>query len=830
MRFADPQACPECSGAIAGDPRCPSCGLDLTSTEIRQLWQLLLQADALVARAPHVNPAVGAAPAGAAGAPAPAPDPSSAPPPPSFPAEPTPLPFPRGKERRWSVGTILLVLGAFGLIVAGLIFVTRSWADLGLVGRTVILSGVTAIIGALGVWVTRRPLRASAEAVWTIFSALLTLDFFAARHEGMLGLGDLQPGWACVVWGAVLLALGCGIVHLAREHVGTDLVAPAVVAGLGIALSGIGAAFAPDGWEVFWRAFLGLVVTGVLGLAARPSNVRIVTLAARFVVGVFYLFAFVTAAVELIDHPALDDLVSDRHGLPLALMAVASVAVAAVVRPLRPPAVALSVLALAGLVIAPSTEGWWPEGAWLSVAVLAVALAVAAARGTSDWIRGIRLGTVPVVGALGILLLAWLAQSIGTMAMAVDDAWSASWDARPTLDGLPDTTTWPVFVVVAAALVAVAFLLRWPEAAALVPHARSTLLILAAVGLLDAVVAGRLPVWLAVTALLVAAVALVIPRNWWRTDLCAPTSAALATAAALLAAFSQEVSTGAWLTAAVVLAVLALMEGPLLLRLTYAAGATVLLLSGVASGIELAGTSDPVIAFVVLGVALALLTAAGSVLRGHPVRPAVESAAALGVFADLVAGGSTAELAARWTIAGVVIIALSLAVTDRRWYLWPGVAALVVAYILLIVDSGFSFVEAYTLPLGAGALGFGTFLVRRHPSQGTWPLLGPGLALSLLPSVPQALAEPTGLRALLLGIAALVVLAAGIRLGWQAPFVSGVTIATLLVLFNIGPYANAAPRVVLIAGVSAILLGVGITWEDRARDSRLLVKYVRSMR
>ena len=53
---------------------------------------------------------------------------------------------------------------------------------------------------------------------------------------------------------------------------------------------------------------------------------------------------------------------------------------------------------------------------------------------------------------------------------------------------------------------------------------------------------------------------------------------------------------------------------------------------------------------------------------------------------------------------------------------------------------------------------------------------------------------------------------------------------TLLVLFNIGPYANAAPRVVVIAVVSAILLGVGITWEDRVRDGRKLVGYVRSMR
>ena len=152
------------------------------------------------------------------------------------------------------------------------------------------------------------------------------------------------------------------------------------------------------------------------------------------------------------------------------------------------------------------------------------------------------------------------------------------------------------------------------------------------------------------------------------------------------------------------------------------------------------------------------------------------------------------------------------------------------AYVALIVDSGFSFVEAYTLPLGAAALAAGLYLLRSKPDASTWMYLGPGLALALLPSVPQALVEPTELRALVLGVAALVVLAVGVRLGWQAPFATGATILTLLVLFNIGPYANAAPRVVLIAAAGAVMLGLGISWEDRVRDGRKIVGYVRSMR
>jgi hypothetical protein len=237
-----------------------------------------------------------------------------------------------------------------------------------------------------------------------------------------------------------------------------------------------------------------------------------------------------------------------------------------------------------------------------------------------------------------------------------------------------------------------------------------------------------------------------------------------------------------------------------------------------------------VVPLVALVASLALVAAAGLWSRDHPVREPVEAAAVVATFIALVVEGSTGELAVRWTIAGVVVIALSFIVPQRRWYLWPGAAALVVAYILLIVDSGFSFIEAYTLPLGAIALAVGLQAVRKRPDESTWLLLGPGLAIALLPSVPQALADPTELRALLLGLGAVVALALGVRLGWQAPFVSGAVIITLLVLFNIGPYANAAPRVVLIAAVSAVLLAVGITWEDRVRDGRKLVGYVRSMR
>lgn len=844
MRFADPQACPDCRGAIAGHSTCPQCGLDLTMPEVRQLWQTLLQADELLARAtsrrdqagPVVPPTAPTQPTPPRAAPAPAAP--QAPPPPtpsadpyaSFPTGPQPSPAPP-RERRWSVGTILLTLGAFGLIVAGFIFVTRSWGDLGLVGRTLVLMGVTAVFVALGIWVTRRPLRASAEAVWTIVLALLTLDFFAARHEGMLGLGGMSIAWAWAVWGTVAVGLAILISLFSRPHVKADLIAPAIAGGIGITIGGIGAANVPPDGSLAWRSILALVVAGLLALATRPAGLRPMTLTARIVTAGFFVWAYAVAFFELVDHPALDELVGDGRGGPLALMAVAAMVIAWLVHQVRIPAVALAVVAVSGLVIAPAAAEWEPEGFWLALAVLASLLAMAAARGTDDWARGVRVGAIPVIVSLAALPVALLADVGEALGRAGDTAWSGAWDGRVDSQLAEDTAPWVVPIVLAALLVVAWFVPRWPELAKVRPHAWSVLAVVGGVGVIDAVVVARLPLWSAVAVVVLAAAALLVVHLRVPSVLLAgPASAVLTAAASLLAASHQGVSAAAWIVGALVLAGLALAKGPVELRHAYAVGGVGLGVAGLSATADLLDPPHAVPALVAVITSLALVAAAGLRWRDHPVRLSVEAAAGFAGFVALVTEGPSGELAVRWTIAGVALIALSFVVPQRRWYLWPGGVALVVAYVLLIVDSGFSFVEAYTLPLGAIALAVGLYAARRQPQTSTWLLLGPGLAIALLPSVPQALADPTELRALLLGLGAIVALALGIRLGWQAPFVSGTVILVLLVLFNIGPYANAAPRVVLIAVVSAILLGVGITWEDRVRDGRKLVGYVRSMR
>jgi hypothetical protein len=764
------------------------------------------------------------------------PAPPAAPPGPTFPAHPGwsgPPPrasAPPAPQRSWSVGTILLVLGAFGLVVAGLIFVTRSWDDIGLAGRTLILLGVTAVIGGLGVWVTRRPLRASAEAVWSVFLALLTLDFFAARHEGLVGLGSLEVSAGWVMWGLVALVLSVALSMWAKPHVSTDLVVPAVAAGLAIAAAGAGAGTVGDDWDVAWRAVTALVVTGLLALWTRPAGSRVMTTVARVVVAVFYVVAYVASLVELAAHPSLDQAAAGGHGAPLLLMGVASLVVAWLVPVARIAAVALAVVAASALVVTPVLDLEHDEAAWTVVTILAVVLAIAASRGTNDWVRGARLGAVPMVGAVAIVQLVLLGEALDTVGRIVDDPWRSGWDVRLDAAAVDDRAVWVVPIVLVGLLATTWFVAAWPELADVRPWRPALLGAALALGTVTSVVALRPPVWVGLAALLMtaAAVGALRVRHVWAVP--TPVALVLVLAASVLALASHGASAATWTAGGALLLGIGFVSTGQVVRLVHAAAGTLLLVSGSAAIVALTDVDDAAVPLVAVVVALVLMSAARLTAPEHPVSPAVEMAAGAALVVGLLTPAGSGEIAVRWTIAGVGLVALSLAASGRRWLVWPGMAALVVAYVALIVDSGFSFVEAYTLPLGVAGLAAGVLAVTKKPDLSTWALLGPGLAVALLPSVPQSLAEPTELRALLLGAGALAVLAVGIRLRWQAPFVAGATILTLLVLFNIGPYANAAPRVVLIALLGALSMGLGITWEDRVRDGRRLVTYVRSMR
>jgi hypothetical protein len=114
---------------------------------------------------------------------------------------------------------------------------------------------------------------------------------------------------------------------------------------------------------------------------------------------------------------------------------------------------------------------------------------------------------------------------------------------------------------------------------------------------------------------------------------------------------------------------------------------------------------------------------------------------------------------------------------------------------------------------------------------GTTTALGAGLGLALVPSLLWVLADPTGLRALLLGLGCLGLVAAGVRLRWTAPLLAGSLVGALEAVRLAAPYiGDAVPRWVLIGAAGALLIAMGVTWERRLKEARAALGYVRALR
>ncbi|MGJ9423379.1 SCO7613 C-terminal domain-containing membrane protein [Aeromicrobium sp. CF3.5] len=870
MAFADPHVCPDCRGPIEGTSVCSTCGLDLRDPQVRELWQTLLHADALLTAATSRRDAAHVGP------PAPQPPGPAQPQPPAQPQRPPapeytdPLPQPvtsdlprypgapptvqataplpvspplepaPARQRSWSVGTVLLGLGAIGLVVAAIIFVSRSWDSIGLVGKALVLAASTAAITAAAVWVTRRPLRSSAEALWAVALTLLAVDLLGARGEGLFGLDTVPWPWFVAATGVVIAVAGAVVVRGSRTWLEADLITAAVAAAAGIVLAGSGAATIGD-LQDFWHAFIALVVSGVLGLVLRFSGSTVIAWGARLVVAVWFAIAAVLAVQEAAEHPSLDALLTDGRGVPLLLMSLAALVVAATVPLARLAMTAVAVVGLSLLVTLPSGEAWTPEGGWIAVAVLVALVAWLGSLGTGPWLLGLRWGAG--VGGLFVLSLAvwWLADVLHVIGEA--------FDRFGELGSTVQVGTWvgeydPVATIIVAVALAVAAwsALRWLGKPAGRVHAAAMASVIA-IGVLGSVLAFDPPSWvLALELVATAAIAVAVslrrraPRVVWPDVFWVAAAASLVALGVSVAA--QPVMAATWIVVA--LGAGAVVAGPEALRVPLvppslkvlgrclAALVGPLLAGGLAVGVAAANGLQATSSLVaVVGSSLVLVAATRA---PEAVRPYLEGGAAAALTVSAVAPDSSLIASIGFTIIGVTACAIAAATVDRRWYVWPGIAAFVVAYVLLIVDSGFGFVEAYTLPLAAIALGGGVLLLRRTPSTSSWVALGPGLVLGLLPSLPQALADPTGLRALLLGLAATVTLAVGARLGRQAPFLLGVGVAALVLVFNIGPYANAAPRVLIISIVSAMFIGLGVTWEDRVRDGRKVMAFVKEMR
>ena len=215
-----------------------------------------------------------------------------------------------------------------------------------------------------------------------------------------------------------------------------------------------------------------------------------------------------------------------------------------------------------------------------------------------------------------------------------------------------------------------------------------------------------------------------------------------------------------------------------------------------------------------------LVLGAAMVVRPVVEREVAASAAAVLAVAGSVMGVGTIDqtwLAIYLTIAGVIATASSLIHPSRRYLAWAGLALLTLAQWIRLQQIGVDTVEAYTLPLALVLLVVGTVALLRGNGS-SLATLTPGLGLALVPTLLQVLVDPLGMRAVLLGLGCLVLVAIGLARGWAAPLLAGAAVGALIVLRQ-GTLAQVIPQWVLIGLVGVALTSSGSRGSSASRSS-----------
>jgi len=197
---------------------------------------------------------------------------------------------------------------------------------------------------------------------------------------------------------------------------------------------------------------------------------------------------------------------------------------------------------------------------------------------------------------------------------------------------------------------------------------------------------------------------------------------------------------------------------------------------------------------------------------------------------------ATAEGPLRLVATLVAVLALGLW-WSRAIVLWTttGLSA-VLALVALVLGSADP-VEAATVPLAAALLVHGIRTLRLRPELRTWPALGVGLALLLVPSLLFDFFGANALwRILALGVVALAVLLVGTRFRWQAPVLLGGVVLIVHAVAQLWPwitslYESASGLWWLWLGIAGVLLIViAATYERRIREVKAVALAIRALR
>ncbi|MFI0158627.1 SCO7613 C-terminal domain-containing membrane protein [Streptomyces albidoflavus] len=734
---------------------------------------------------------------------------------------------------------VLLVLGGLLLAVAAIAFTLFSWGELGIAGRSVVLAGVTA--GALGapVLLLRRGLGATAESVGAVALLLTVLDAYAL-HAAVLPEAD-GTGYAAFASG--VLAAGWAAYGVGVGRLRLPLPA-AVVAGqfpLVLGAWAAGGSALVIGWALLVTAAGSVVVAArVPGLAVRATawSGAGVTWAGGLLIG---LGESVSASGPL-----------DAAAPGVLLLGAAAVALAAAWRAPQEMAVTGGVVAglaaVAGVGGVLRTEVPW---SWAVVVYLVCGAALAPVARIAVVPRTVRGGVLgAAAGVTGVAVLAVLPSAAATLlgpAAVLTGLWAGAPDGTRELaagaGAWPDALSVPVVLLVAAVLLGAVYAslvqegrepAGWPGAAGagavgLVSAAVPVLLVSADVAYAAALVVDLL----LVAGLLAAAVAVRrVPAAAGGTALwCA---VAVAAHAGLLALAAEPATYAVFGLLLVLFAASAARSREAVARsltLVLSVVCALVVASAAGASLELGAPRTAVLVLVVPAAVVVL----GLWVRTPAVVVPLEAGAG---FAALVALGLAvtdgAYLSLVLALCGVLAAATAVR-PERRpgaGYLAAGLFA--TATWVRLVSAGVTHPEAYTLPVSVIACAVGLLRRRTDPEASSWTAYGPGLGVTLGPSLLALWSDPHWQRPLLLGAAALAVTVTGAVRRLQAPLLLGGGTLALVALHELAPHVaqvfDALPRWSVPALAGLLLLALGATYEQRLRDARRLREHLGRMR
>jgi hypothetical protein len=652
---------------------------------------------------------------------------------------------------------------------------------------------------------------------------MLALDVVGAGSAGWFG--DAPDGTILGTAGLVTAAAAV-VLGLLRIAGRPRLVAPQIIAGIGLLAADAGLAGVTDHHLVVGHLFTALCLGAVvLGRAQRQPALLWSTGSAGALI--WFVTAF-GALLEALDRPTLHELWVDGAGWSLLVTAAALVAPGLVARHHQVLLAGASCTAMivTAVVTLPSIDAGAPTVGLVALATTALwVLALAALP------RSFRTVAIAPAG-VGSLILAGFAFT--TLAIAV-----ARWQqvaggySRPLDIRLfrPAPVTEPLLLVPSLLVIVVLVALLVPARGRRVLGVWLRIAgLLAGVGgaatLASYDVALAVPV--AVLALVaLAAVALALTSTGLLGNALAATAAVMSGAAALLATPNETLAlaTAAPLAAGL-LAIAVLGRHPRRKEVGGLATPPLLALA-VAAGVHVAGGGSPWVSVPVL-LAVGLLSLA---LPRLDVELSAIVVAVLTLPVSMTTAADPGALASVWlTVAGFLACATVLLHESRRMVAFAGSVLLLLATWVRLDDLGVRDPEPYTLPLAIGLLAFGLWRMQRSSEVGSLQALLPGLLLGTTPSLLWALADPVSLRALVLGAACLALTIAGAGLRWSAPLVVGATVGAAVVLREIGPYAGDVPKWVWIGLAGALLTIVGITWERQLLEVRKAAGFIGRLR